>query len=70
MEQSPQEIHAANRRSLDDFAVYLRMMIDRVLSDMPLVHFNTGRGTFEFAGQKGEICLMKTRSSCSLQTED
>ena len=55
MEQSPQEIHAANRRSLDDFAVYLRMMIDRVLSDMPLVHFNTGRGTFEFAGQKGRI---------------
>lgn len=55
MEQSPQEIHAASRRSLEDFAVYLRMMIDRVLSDMPLVHFNTGRGTFEFAGQKGEI---------------
>jgi hypothetical protein len=55
MEQSPQEIHAANRQSLEDFAVYLRMMIDRVLSDMHLVHFNTSRGTFEFAGQKGWI---------------
>lgn len=55
MEQSPQEIHAANRQSLEDFAVYLRMMIDRVLSDMHLVHFSTSRGTFEFAGQKGRI---------------
>ena len=55
MEQSPQEIHAAYRRSLEDFSVYLRMMIDRVLSDMPLVHFNTVRGAFEFAGEKGSI---------------
>ena len=55
MEQSPQEIHAANRQSLEDFSVYLRMMIERVLSDMPLVHFDKGRETLEFAGQKGEV---------------
>jgi hypothetical protein len=68
MEQSPQEIHAANRQSLENFAVYLRMMINRVLSDMPLVHFDTAEGTFEFAGQKGDgLNLMKTRSSCNLQ---
>mgnify|MGYP001038251348 CR=1 FL=1 len=55
MEQSPQEIHAANRRALEDFSVYLRMMLERVLSDMPLIHFDTAKGTFEFAGQKGEV---------------
>lgn len=55
IEQSPQEIHASNRRLFDDFLVYLRVMLDRVILDMPLVHFDTGRGTFEFAGQKGEI---------------
>jgi len=30
-------------------------MLDRVILDMPLVHFATDRGTFEFAGQNGEI---------------
>lgn len=55
IEKSPAEIHAANQRVLEDFSVYLRMMLDRVLSDMPLVQFDTASGMLKFGGQKGVV---------------
>ena len=55
IEKSPAEIHAANQRVLEDFSVYLRMMLDRVLSDMPLVQFDTASGILKFAGQRGAV---------------
>jgi hypothetical protein len=58
-EASPQEVFGANRQALADFASYLRMMLQRVMSSMRLVDVSTDANvmTFSFAQTPGRISL-------------
>jgi hypothetical protein len=59
-EASPQEVFESNRRVLADFASYLRMLLQRVMSSMKLADLSVESSvmTFSFAQTPGRISLM------------
>lgn len=55
--QSPGEVYRANRRELQNFSLYIQMMVRRVLRSIQHVALASGSETtdFEFAGMQGSV---------------